>query len=307
MAPHALEMEKPQGLIKKPEKLILDDPSRVIKVLDRGESSRLRKQQEQYRNSRPPIPVLGVRRGDDSEDDSSLIEDIAFELDQAKTAYPLEPEKKFIPHPRFAKILSFERVRKIVLSLKGFKKEKRKEELVKEIYYGRSDGSKGPAVKLLAVLIGIEKPVDFFKHFSDGMRDSCLPLQKNATDGLQYLSCRRHGNHPTLNGYRRPQVRESFATWSYALSAPFIKWEPQRHSHYILDTGDVIPMEIVDKVKQEDSPSDIAEQNAASGSDNTYGGFSEVYKVKIHEGHWDFGNHGVKSFSLHLHVRFRLV
>ncbi|KAF6824935.1 protein kinase domain-containing protein [Colletotrichum musicola] len=284
-------MEKPQGLIKKPEKLILDDPSRVAKVRDRGESFRLRKQQEQYRSSRQTSNG-GVRDRNDSKPDNRLIDKIAIELDEAKTSCPLEPDKLFVPNPDFAKILTFDRVRRIVFALECLRKEKKKEELAREIYYGRSDGS-GHAVKLLAVLIGMNKAEDFLKHLSDGMRDSCLPLRKITANKYRYLECQWHRSHATLNGYGRPGDRDNFATWSYALNAPFIKWESRYHSHYILDTGDVIPMETVDKVKHEDSPTGAA-KNVSHDSDNTYGGFSEVYKVKLHNGHWDFGDHGIR-------------
>ncbi|KAF6824564.1 protein kinase domain-containing protein [Colletotrichum plurivorum] len=292
----AVEFDKAQAAypsdVEKPGTMILDDPSRVAKIRDRGESFRLRKLQEQHRNSRPPATDVGVRYRNDSKGDNGLINKIAIELDEAMTACPLEPDKLFVPNPEFAKIITFDRVRRIVFSLECLRKEKNKEELAREIYYGRSDGS-GHAVKLLAVLIGINKAEDFLKHLSDGMRDSCLPLRKITANKYRHLECQWHRSHATLNGYSRPRARDNFATWSYALNAPFIKWEPRYHSHYILDTGDVIPMEIVDKVKHEDSPT-AAAKNASHDSDNMYGGFSEVYKVKLHNGHWDFGDHGIR-------------
>ncbi|TDZ30733.1 Cyclin-dependent kinase A-1 [Colletotrichum spinosum] len=283
-------MSPVQGLIKEPEKLILDDKTRVRKVHDRGDSYRppKRKHSDQKSTSNKAVS------GEDNLDVEDLIDRIATELDEVRVSYLLEPEKLFVPHSKFSRIFTFNRVRKLILSLPCMRKEKNKEGLAREIYYGRADGKKGPAVKLLAVLVGIGKVGDFAKHFSDGIRDSCLPLKKDAADEKRFnLHCRTHGVHQSIKQYGRPSTREEFSRWSYTLSAPYIKWEPSRHCHYVLDTGDVFPMDIKDKVKAE-GDSDKTATESRSDADNTYGGFSEVYKVKIHEGHWDFGDHGIR-------------
>ncbi|EQB54936.1 protein kinase [Colletotrichum gloeosporioides Cg-14] len=276
--------------LKSSSKLILDDPKRVQKVLDRGEAFRLKRERKRQAVSR--VNGSNGQMNEDS-DDEDIVEQLGLQLDQAKISNALEPEKRFIPQPQFDRILTFESVYRVVSTLRCFRKEPNKRELAKQIYYGNSDGSKGPAVKLLAVLVGIEKVEDFAKHFKDGVRDSCLPLQPTGATKDQFLKCRKHGMHSTINSYLRPQIRESFSQWSHTLNAPFIKWEPSLHSHYVLETGDIIPVEIIDKVTQDDS-SDTTQKDALSGGGNTYGGFSEVYKVKIHDGHWDFGDHGIR-------------
>ncbi|KAJ0274146.1 hypothetical protein COL940_009476 [Colletotrichum noveboracense] len=276
--------------LKSSSKLILDDPKRVQKVLDRGEAFRLNRERKQQAVCR--VNGSNGQMNEDS-DDEDIVEQLGLQLDQAKTSNALEPEKRFIPQPQFDRILTFESVYRVVSTLRCFRKEPNKKELAKKIYYGNSDGSKGPAVKLLAVLVGIYKVEDFAKHFKDGVRDSCLPLQPTGATKDQFLKCRKHGMHGTINSYLRPEIRENFSKWSHTLNAPFIKWEPSLHSHYVLETGDIIPVEIIDKVTQDDS-SEATQKDAPSGGGNTYGGFSEVYKVKIHDGHWDFGDHGVR-------------
>ncbi|KAJ3956863.1 hypothetical protein N0V92_006577 [Colletotrichum tropicale] len=289
--PHAAANEFAGLMQLKSSKLILDDSSRVQKVLDRGEEYRLQRERKQQTISRENGANKQMNGGFT---DRNLIDRLAFQLDKAKIMNALEPEKKFIPQPQFAKILTFDLVLRIVSTLRCLENKPNKEDFAKQVYYGSPDGSKGPAVKLLAVLIGIDRTEDFADHLNDGVRDSCLPLMPTGASEDQLLKCRKHGMaHNTINGYFRPQTRESFSQWSHTLNAPFIKWEPGLHSHYVLDTGDVIPVEIIDKVTQDDS-SETTQKEPPSGGGNTYGGFSEVYKVKIHDGHWDFGHHGVR-------------
>ncbi|KAL0942083.1 protein kinase domain-containing protein [Colletotrichum truncatum] len=280
----------PQGLIGKSKKLILDDENRVQKVYDKGESFRLQKDKERRKRE---SKYNQLSRVDDKSDCESLTDAIAEQLDQAKVSYPLNPDKSFIPQPDFDRIFTFECVLRIVSTLNCLSYHTNKHQLAGEIYHGND--SSGPSVKLLAVLIGLDKVDDFAQHMLvDGMRDSCLPLRKDTADGKQILTCQKHGNHKTINSYRRSDCRERFLHWAYSVTAPLIKWESSRHSHYVLDTGDILPMDIIDKVDEGDSTSSQTETAPKSSSGNTYGGFSEVYKVKIHDGHWDFGDHGIR-------------
>ncbi|OHW97772.1 protein kinase [Colletotrichum incanum] len=267
-------------------KLILDDNKRVSKIYDRGASVRSNCSTLGHHNPH-------TERSDHPLNEQDVIGDIAAELDEAKVSYVIEPDKKFIPHVQFKKILTFDRVRLAVHGLDCFSGQKDKDKLAREIYYGSHDKKKAPCVKLLAVLIGIDVANDMAQHMlTDGMSDACLPLQKEAVDGHQYLGCREHGRHRTINQYRRPDVRERFSQWSYSLSAPYITRQGSLHSHYVLDTGDVFPMEVEYKVEQEGNTESTAK--GSQGDGNTYGGFSEVYKVKIHDGHFHFGDYGIR-------------
>ncbi|KAK1633229.1 protein kinase [Colletotrichum phormii] len=267
-------------------KLVLDNPQKVTHIHDRGESFRLKSEQ---RNP-PSRRINGAsRKPEDFRFERDVIRNIAGELDEAAAMVPhlLEPDKDFVPRRTFEQIMTYSRVLSAVHVLKCFKGVQDKDQLAREILHGSADGSKAPCVKLLAILIGIDKAEDMLIHMSaDELRDSCLPLQKVPADRRRTLRCRKHKDHRQLNTYSRSDYRTRFSQWSYTVCSPFIKWEQGRHQHYILDTGDVFPMEVVAKVEEEERKSD-------SGG-NSYGGFSEVYKVRIHEGHSDFGVHGIR-------------
>ncbi|KAI0097137.1 kinase-like protein [Daldinia grandis] len=145
------------------------------------------------------------------------------------------------------------------------------------IYYGSADLQ--PLLKLLAVFIGIEKLEDFPKCIKEGMSDQCLPMTTvDAYDGHRLLFCQHHKTrHTTINEYSRPNVRTQFMQWSYSLIAPYIMCSKQKHSHYHLHADDVFPMPVVEGLQ------------GVSGQDNratpTFGGYSEVYQVRINKSH----------------------
>ncbi|CCF38447.1 protein kinase [Colletotrichum higginsianum] len=278
-----------QGLVQG-GKLILDDKGKVSKIYDRGESARLKRAPAKHDETSKKGKE---KRLDKASPESDLIEKIADELDEAKVPYVLEPDRMFIPHSKLTKILTFSRIRSVVHILKCFSGEKDKEAISRRIFSGNPEKGKAPCVKLLAVLIGINSAELMAKHMlSDNMSDICLPIQKLTVNGKQQLRCLQHGFHSEFNNYRRQDKRERFSQWSYLLSAPYITRQNNLHSHYVLDTGDVFPMDFEYKVEQEASTETTAKGSGSDG--NTYGGFSEVYKVRIHEGHYDFGEHGIR-------------
>ncbi|KAJ0158578.1 hypothetical protein CTA2_11290 [Colletotrichum tanaceti] len=267
-------------------KLILDDKEKVSKIYDRGESARLRRAAANYDDTHK-----NDRK--ESSPEPNLIAEIADELDEAKVASVLEPERMFIPYSELTKILTFSRVRSVVHSLKCFGGEKDKEAISRRIFLGNPAKREAPCVKLLAVLIGIGSAESMARHMlSDNISDTCLPIQKHTVNGKQQLRCREHRAHSEFDNYRRQDDRERFSHWSYLLSAPYITRRNNLHSHYVLDTGDVFPMDFQHKVEQDAGTESTA--RGSEGSGNTYGGFSEVYKVRIHDGHYDFGEHGIR-------------
>ncbi|OLN96241.1 Cyclin-dependent kinase E-1 [Colletotrichum chlorophyti] len=264
-------------------KLILDDVKRVAKIRDRGNSFRRR---AQLSNGAP-------RRLNEPRQDKRLIELVAWQLDQAKVSFILEPGKKYVPYPSFAQILTLDRVHQIVYNLQCFSGTPNKDQLARDIYYGSQSGTRAPCVKMLAILIGIDKAEDMADYMlKDKMTDDCLPLQRVAGNDQQLLGCLTHGMHSKINEYFRPDYRERFCQWSYAVNAPYVAKKGSLHSHYILDTGDVFPMDVVEAVEEKDHTDTTAK--ASQPDENTYGGFSEVFKVKLHDGHHDFGEHGIR-------------
>jgi hypothetical protein len=110
----------------------------------------------------------------------------------------------------------------------------------------------------------------------------------------------RHANHDhtILNSYSRDLHREDFVKWARRLTAPYIKWQSHVHSHYIIEKGDCLPM-YADERKQQASEevrgSGIGGQATGQPEGFSYGGFSEVHKVKICDSHSAFGSQRVGS------------
>lgn len=250
---------------KPAKKIGLGDADRVDQILDRGQKFLSR--QPVDRASSPRSPIVTTQ--------SIKKEIIEKELDTALVECALNTQRRFIPHDQLFEVFSFERVRSIVSNLTCFASHLDKDKLTEEIYYGSENPHRPPCLKLFAALVGIEKIDDMAKHMDDGINDSCFPMIFKGCDNDKPISCKHHpAGHATLNEYHRPQYREDFSRWSYKLNAPFVKWGDKLHSHYILDSGDVLPIVSIHSTHS--------------------GGFSEVYKVKLHESHFDFAGHGVR-------------
>ncbi|KAI1799227.1 kinase-like protein [Daldinia bambusicola] len=168
-----------------------------------------------------------------------------------------------------------------------------KEKLATEIYFGSKDSESKPLLKLLAVLIGMEKLEKFPKCVKEGMDDGCLPMVRKMKDDNYSLYCQRHKkNHTAIDQLRRPYFREEFTRWSYSLIAPHIMGRREKHSHYHLHAGDVFPMPVGMLHQQESNEKDNGAK--AQEASFAYGGFSEVYQVKIDENHQDFRDIGIR-------------
>lgn len=237
----------------------LDDPGRVDKIYDRGQRF---------------LPPQSATTSSVSSSTKGDIKSIGEDLDTSVVQSAFDSDKSFIPHDKLLEVLTPDTVRNIVRGLECFGSHIDRDKIAKEIHHGSKSRHNHPCLKLLATLIYIEKVNDIAKHMADGLNDSCFPLNYNGS-GRKSISCKRHGeSHKTINEYRL-HYREDFSRWSYRLSAPFIKWRKEIHSHYILDSSDVFPI--------------IDVQGALSG------GFSEIQKVKLHKSHFDFGGHGVRK------------
>lgn len=251
----------------------LDDPGRVYKILDGG---------QQFLPLRKPHESVDIQKAGDiissPENASGLnIRTIEHELDEAVVLCALNSEQSFIPHDKLLEILTPDRVRGIVGGLECFGGHEDKDQIAKEICYGSKNPHKHPCLKLLAALIFLEKIEDIAKHMGDGVSDSCFPFACNSSSGNYSISCKRHGEDHTINEYYRRSIRESFSRWSFRLSAPFIKYREKAHSHYILDSSDVLPIVSIHASRT--------------------GGFSVINKVKLHTSQFDLRGHGVRQLS----------
>ncbi|KAI1085196.1 hypothetical protein F5B20DRAFT_575666 [Whalleya microplaca] len=250
-------------------RLGLDDPERVRQISSRGEefdptndyASQQRLQSKTYNSI--------------SFDASALVKTIELELDYAKVASALDSTKGYVPRNKLPRIITPERVR-IIVSGPWFREFSDKDRLTEEICFGPS-----PRRKLLAVLIAMGCLEDLPEIMDDGMDDRCLPLHISGPPGYR-LYCRYHGvHHRIINGVsRRPAYRQQFTSWSYSLVALYVKFNTKIHPHYLLDLGDVFPMQSSEKTKKHET----SQMNYIP-----YGGYSEVYKIKIDRSHYDFG------------------
>ncbi|KAK0630947.1 kinase-like domain-containing protein [Bombardia bombarda] len=274
----------------------LNNRDLVMQIMDRGESL--------YRkdNGSPRKTIKDVSKIPD------VIATIQVKLDEAKTSCAMDPSKSFIPRDAFDRILTPSRVLQIVSELKCFQGlgAEEQNDKAQDICFGSEPDSKlgfrAPCLKLMGALIGMDKAEDIGKHMSEGLTDDCLPLQPKLTE-KHILICRHHKEgHKAMNNYRRPYTREQFTRWTRTLMAPYIKWERKKHAHYVMETGDCFPLQIVARVQDEDD--DNSKNNdTAQSKDSTkygYGGYSEVYKVKVEPSHGSFGKHEAKEFGLEL-------
>ncbi|CAJ2507580.1 Uu.00g087660.m01.CDS01 [Anthostomella pinea] len=271
----------------------LDNPERVDQIPHRGEKfDRARSRSIPRRPPRQSAPKA-IRR-DEAVD---FLEDIASELDDAKVQcdFDFDSSKSFLPRRKILEILTPERVRQIVGCLSCFEQSSNKDQIATDIYYGSGGGSRRPCLRLLAVLIGIEKAEDIQKLMNDGMSDACLPMGIPPGTSGKLLFCEHHRTaHKTINKYRRLETRQNFSHWSYSLVSPFIQGDKKVHAHYVLHPGDVLPMKVARKVEKDDG-SAYALGASEANSVNLYGGFSDVYKVSIDRSHYDFADdHGMR-------------
>lgn len=264
------------------EQFGLDNPKRVEHVCDRGEK------------------YIYHTDGYDSQDTlhnpfncnpEEIIEEIEEELDAARIPSVLDVEKEYIPRGVLRNIITPQRVRTII-NLPTFEARRDKDELTALICFGSADSK--PCLKLLGVLIGMGrgKVYELLKFMEDGMDDGCLPLELG-TSVWREASCRKHGkNHTILNSDGvRAEERDVFTRWSHRLTAPYISCNKNKHLHYILHYSDVFPMELVARIQKDNIP--VSNHGGLTSSVPQYGGFSEVYQVKIEESHYRFDEIGV--------------
>lgn len=269
------------------QKNILGDPDRVRHIKNRGKDifHTLSHTSQHHLQTQIPEPIPG--------DINEIHRTIEVELDRSQVLSAIGRDKRYVPRDKLHDILTIERVRTIV-DLPCFGEFTDKNKLTMLIYYGSVDLQ--PRLKLLAVFIGIEKLEDFPKCIKEGMNDQCLPMTvDNTDDGQMSLFCQHHKtHHETINEYRRPSHRTQFTQWSYSLIAPYITSTKRKHSHYHLHASDIFPMPFGRKLQRQemtvqDNKTQIKETAFA------YGGFSEVYQVKIDKSHQNFKDIGVRS------------
>ncbi|KAI0880777.1 protein kinase [Annulohypoxylon maeteangense] len=265
-------------LTRKSKQLGLHNSERVRKVTDRGQANydlaNSYHSQRHLKVKFKPEPVP-----DNYEDE------IGKALDDAKEISVLDPTRKYLPRHKLPEILNPERVRTI-LSLPDFERCLDKDKLMEDILGRRQ------LLKLLAVLIGINKTRELLKYVEDGVDDRCLPM---SLDASQKPFCQLHQtHHKTLHAYLRDEFRDHFSSWSYSLSAPYMSYAPNLHSHYVLNPWDVFPMKGKKMHKKSITMKNGNPMEPLPPDVNLDGGFSEVYRVVIEASHHNFGQLGIR-------------
>ncbi|KAI1640424.1 kinase-like protein [Biscogniauxia mediterranea] len=224
-----------------------------------------------------------------------LCEQIQNEFDegfaQSNVSHTLGGRERYMPRTKLRDIITPTRVRMIVGGLSGFEhiSDKEKDKLTRDICFGQN-----PCWKLLAILIDIGREEDFPAHRRDGVCDLCLPMTLDKSGNDYKLSCSLHGQHNSIKEYR-PRQRYQFSQRCHEFMAPYIVCRKEQHSHYILRTDDVFPMvagPANEKKGMSKEPQGTLETESSKMA-GSYGGFSQVYQVRIDKSHYDFGDLGM--------------
>ncbi|VUC29295.1 unnamed protein product [Clonostachys rosea] len=231
------------------------------------------------------------------------IRKIRLELANAQVWYQFDYAKQFIPRSRYAEIMTPERVLGIIYSLLNSQTPHQKQVLAQNICFG--SGSLRPALKVFGAFFMIKLESDICEHLGKGLNDGCLPLKAKRGDVSYELHCECPNNSHTdfLNSANYlPSEREAFVQWTRRLTAPYISCQPDRHSHYVLDPGNCIPIKLSDATTRVVSPEQKisrvksnSDEPGGTPADGGYGGFSEVHKVKLHACHYRLPDTGLKN------------
>lgn len=272
-------------------KLGLDDP-RVTKCFDRGDNF--------YRQDHPFRDLTSSTSATSLPGSHEIISTIQTELYDARISYPSDSVSHyFVPRDELSRIMTPERVRLVIASLKCCNKlsPDEKEELAREVCIGGSTWCREPCLKLLAILIAVEIEGKLFDLINDGVTDFCLPFE-SVPGTNNNLRCQMPDHqHPAItecwHGYRGHQRhRQEFCQWTYTLSAPYFKRPRGGHAHYILGVNDILP--IIQEKARGPSEAPLRKTKSSEFPDSREGGFSLVQRVKFQQSHFDFGSYGVR-------------
>jgi hypothetical protein len=269
-------------------KLGLDDP-RVTKCFDRGDNF--------YRQDHPSEDLNPCTSATSPPGSHEIISTILTELYDAQIPYPSDSvSHRFVPRDKLSRIMTPERARLVITSLKCCNKlsPDEKEELAREVCIGGSTWCRKPCLKLLTVLIAVEIQERLFDLIEGGVTDFCLPFE-SVPGTSNNLRCQIPDHqHPVMNGCWQGRLgeRQQFCQWAYTLSAPYFKRPRGGHAHYILGVNDVLP--IIQEKARGPSEAPLRKTKPSEFPDSREGGFSQVQRVKFQQSHFDFGSYGVR-------------
>ncbi|KAH7311523.1 kinase-like domain-containing protein [Stachybotrys elegans] len=193
----------------------------------------------------------------------------------------------FIPREVFAQVMTYQRVLDLVFVLKCFGdlEDISKRQWADRICFG--DSASGPSLKIFAALIGVGHANEIRQQVEDKLNDDCLPLQYNfsgANNPNRLIHCQKHADeqHPCqhkVNEWEDKDDRVRFMDWTRQLTALYITSQDGTHLHYEMMQGDRLPINRCKEIPSESIQ--VPPQYRPLG----YGGYSDVFQVKIHDTH----------------------
>ncbi|CEL05107.1 hypothetical protein ASPCAL06227 [Aspergillus calidoustus] len=128
------------------------------------------------------------------------------------------------------------------------------------------------AARLFAILVGLQKEHDIIKLLDEGIKDNNLPFIRvtKLEESNTILVTKQGAPIHTLKTWDA-RTLQNIAVKQYRVLSPVFC----RHAHYELDGSDILPF-VEDDTELESWP-------------EVQGGFAEVYPVRIHRDHHQFG------------------
>ncbi|CAI6092732.1 unnamed protein product [Clonostachys chloroleuca] len=268
----------------------LDNPDRVERILDHG-------QRLCYHDNTKARKIKFLGDVPDFEEFLSTLEE---DLDNSMKKYFLDSNRYYVQRSDFERILTPEKVLQVVNKLSCYKSKARdeKRKLAEEICFGSK--SNPPCIKVFGALLMSDQIQDIEIHRADGLCDHCLPLIFSE-EGFR-LSCDRHNKEHAGFNKKRSKFRKRFNDAARALVAPYIKWEDGKHFHYVIRDGSCLPIYDHKKIDKNDEGVQAVLDATNGAANGGYGGFSEVYRVKISKCHYNHsdtkGRHHRGYFAL---------
>ncbi|XXH04366.1 hypothetical protein Hte_010780 [Hypoxylon texense] len=212
-----------------------------------------------------------------------FLDEITDQLDSGRVTCAIDASKSYIPRDKLREILPLEKVRTIV-DHPCFDDFPDKDRLAKAVCHGTD--SSNSCLRLMAALIAMETLKYLPRCIAEGMDDGCFSTL-TLDNGLLYCQC-HETHHSAINEFPLIHHKRRFAEWSRALDAPYIRYNRAKHSHHILRYDDVLPVPRMSKLPKQ------AGRGPPKVNALAYGGFSEVYQVKLEKSHYDFGDVGMR-------------
>ncbi|CAI6092141.1 unnamed protein product [Clonostachys chloroleuca] len=222
-----------------------------------------------------------------------LIREIRLALDAAKARYQFDASNYFVPRSKFAEIMKPQKVLELVHGLECFqdKSNEQKQQIAQDICFGSNN--QRPSLKVLGALVASNQVGDLARHTQNGLTDGCLPLRQYGDNKFYHCFQCSDSNHTAAMNDPNDAAddRETFAQWTKKLIPPYIRYQlgVGLHCHYIFEDGNCLPIESSEEIIP-------GHRNPGSQSVNgSYEGFSEVFRVKIHDSHHSLEDNGMRN------------